>query len=375
MQPRDEMRTQSEELGILRSMAREWIREKLPVSRYRAMRDAGDFHDASLWREMTEMGWAGVLVPESHGGSAMGSEAAAILCEELGRSLAPTPFLATAIGAVVAIRLAGDDAQQAEWLPRIAHDGEVVAMALDGRFPKGGTLAQACREGAGWRLSGEIGFVPMALAADHLVLPAHFEGEDAAAAVRLFVLPASALDRKPLSLVDQRDYATLRFAGLVPFETALAGRLRLDDLERIADQMALGVAAEMIGVAQEAFDRTIDYIRTREQFGRPIGAFQALQHRAGQMFIGIELARAALNAALETNDIGNSAQASAICTAKAMAGDALHLVSNEAIQFHGGIGMTDEHDIGLYLKRARTLEHLYGSAALHRRRFASLQGF
>jgi len=235
------------------------------------------------------------------------------------------------------------------------------------------------QSGAGWTLSGAKTFVLEGAAADLLVVSARTAGEPGQTeGVSLFLVPggAAGVSRQRLKLADSRGAANIRFDGVQVGPEALLGPAGggWPTLEATLDQARVALAAEMLGAATQAFETTLDYLKTRTQFGQLIGSFQALQHRAAKMYTDLELARSAVEAALAAIDAGEDVRELA-SLAKAKAGEAFHLVSNEMVQMHGGIGMTDEHDAGFYLKRARAAEAAFGSPAYHRDRYARIQGY
>lgn len=352
----------TEEQTMLRDMAREWADNEAPVAAFRKVRDTApaEFYDAQAWQAQADMGWAGILVPEAQGGVGMGYVSLGLVLEQLGRNLVATPLAATA-AATSALLLGGSEAQQAEWLPRIAAGEVVAALAVD-EGPRFAPERIATRVEGG-RLSGTKEFVA--------------EGDSA----RLFVVAAAdglylvsddeGVTRSPRRLTDARSHAQVRFEN-APAEKLEGGA---DLLTQVTDRAAAALCAEMLGMAEAAFAQTNDYLKTRVQFGQPLASFQALQHRMARMFTELELMRSVVEGALEAVDSGRTDIRQEVSLAKAVSGETLHLVSREMIQLHGGIGMTDEHDAGFYLKRARVLEAMWGNAAWHRDRFARLGGY
>ena len=366
--PGDAVAVLTEEQSMLRDAARSWVQDNSPVSALRRMREAGAElgYDPAAWAEMAAMGWAGVIVPEEHGGSAFGCLAMGLILEEMGRTLTASPLLASAMGGASALLLGGSQAQQAAWLPRIAAGEIVAALAIDEGPHHDPTKVTARVENG--RLTGRKTFVIEGMAADVLVVSAR-EGE----AIELFLVEAGGpgVSRQRLRLADSRGAANVTFDG-APAERLTGG---LAVLEKVLDRLRVGLAAEMLGAAVQAFETTVYYLKIRVQFGQPIGAFQSLQHRAARMYAELELTRSAVEAALAALDADRPDVPELASLAKAKAGDAFHLVSNEMVQMHGGIGMTDEHDAGLYLKRARACEAAFGGQAYHRDRYARLQGY
>jgi alkylation response protein AidB-like acyl-CoA dehydrogenase len=370
----------NEEQTLLRDAAREWTKDKAPVSAFRKLRDAGAAglgYDPALFAQMAEMGWTGVVIPEAYGGSDFGYLSLGLVLEETGRTLTASPLLASGLAAASALVLGGSDAQKGRWLPAIAA-GEIVAtLAVDeGPRHRPETIAMTAEpDSDGWRLSGAKTFTPEGMAAQLFVVAARTP-----AGVSLFLVPAdtAGLSRVRLRTADARGVANLTFrdvrlgADAELKDGALSGAALLDG---VLDRARAGLSAEMLGMAVQAFETTLDYMKTRVQFGQTIGSFQALQHRAAEMFTELELTRSAVEAALAAIDAGADTVAELASLAKLRACETLHLVSNEMIQLHGGIGMTDEHDAGFYLKRARAAEAAWGGLGYHRERFGRLNGF
>jgi alkylation response protein AidB-like acyl-CoA dehydrogenase len=371
----------TEEQTILRDAAREWTAEKSPVAALRKVRDskAPLGYDPALWAEMGEMGWAGVIVPEAYGGSEFGYLGLGLILEETGKTLTASPLLSTALAGASALVLGGSEAQKAEWLPKIAAGEVVVSLAVDegAHHAPEKTAMTAIKSGAGYRLNGAKTFVIEGMAADLFVVAARTGGQPGETdGVELFLAPATAkgVSRTALRLADSRGHAMVDFDHVeIPAGNLLAGGW--GTVEGVLDRARAGLAAEMLGASVQAFQITLDYLKTRRQFGQLIGSFQGLQHRAAKMFSEIELTRSAVEAALAAIDNKANNIAEMASLAKTRAGDTLHLVSNEMVQMHGGIGMTDEADAGLYLKRARVAEAAFGGQTYHRDRYAKLSGY
>ena len=374
----------TEEQSMLRDSARAWTQEKSPVSAFRKVRDSGGPHGyaPAAFAEMAQMGWAGVIIPEEYGGSNFGYLSLGLILEETGRTLTASPLLATAAAAASAIILGGSERQKETWLPKIAA-GEVVATLAVDEKPHHAphTIALAAkRDGEGYRLSGAKTFVLEGMAAGLFIVSARTSGaENDKDGITLFLVEAGAkgLGRKALKLADSRGAASLTFEDVHLGSDAILGEegKGWELLEKTLDRARAALTAEMLGAAVQAFETTLDYLKTRVQFGQVIGAFQALQHRAAKMFTDLELARSCVEAALTAIDNDSPETAELVSLAKAKVGDTLHLVSNEMVQMHGGIGMTDAHDAGLYLKRARAAEATFGNQSYHRDRYARLQGY
>ncbi|UCE85948.1 MAG: acyl-CoA dehydrogenase family protein [Deltaproteobacteria bacterium] len=369
----------NEDQELLAKIAADFVREHSPVSRVRALRDAKDpvGFSRELWKQMAELGWLGIPYPESMGGAGLGFAELAVVLEALGRTLAPEPFLSTVLlGGQVLLR-GGSDAQQAAWLPKLVKGEAILTLAYQeprSRYDPRRVATRAEPDGTGLRLSGDKIQVLDGHVADALIVSARTAGDEADAdGVGLFLVRAGAegLEVERQLRIDSRNASLLRLRR-VPAE-AVAGGAEL--LERVVDLATAGLCAEMLGAMSEIFDVTLDYLRTREQFGVPIGSFQALKHRAAQLFIEIELARSAVMAATRALDEELDDASSLVSLAKARCSDAFVRVGNESIQMHGGIGMTDEYDMGFYLKRARVAELSFGDAAYHRDRWARRSGY
>ncbi|MDP1632585.1 MAG: acyl-CoA dehydrogenase family protein [Caulobacter sp.] len=374
----------NEEQTMLRDAAKSWAQESSPVTRLRALRDSGSgaSFDAAAWAEMGQMGWAGVIVPEAHDGSGFGYLGLGLILEETGRTLVASPLLSTALIGAAALTLGGTDGQKSAWLPKIAAGAVVTALAVDeaSHHAPEMTALKAEAAGDGFSLTGKKTFVLDGEAADLIIVVARTGGKPGETdGLTLFLVPgdAAGLTRKHLALADSRGAAQLTFAGVKLGKDAVLGQVGKgwDILEPVLDRARAGLAAEMLGSALQAFEITLDYLKTRTQFGQVIGTFQSLQHRAAKMFTDLETTRSCVEAALEQIDTGATDNRAACSLAKAKASDLAHLVSNEMVQMHGGIGMTDVHDAGLYLKRARVAEQLFGGASYHRDRYAKVMGF
>jgi alkylation response protein AidB-like acyl-CoA dehydrogenase len=374
----------TEEQSMLRDAARTWTQEKSPVSAFRKMRDSGAplGYDPAAFHEMAEMGWTGVIIPEEYGGSDFGYLSLGLVLEETGRTLTASPLLSTALAAASALILGGTSAQKEAWLPKIAAGEAVGTLAIDEgphHAPEKTALA-ATKSGAGYSLSGTKTFVLEGMAANVFVVSARTSGKPGdKEGITLFLVPADAkgLSRKQLKLADSRGAAIVTFDKVEVGADGVLGEAGkgADLLEKVLDRARAGLSAEMLGSALQAFDTTLDYLKTRVQFGQVIGSFQALQHRAAKMFTDLELARSCVEAALTAIDNDSPDVPELVSLAKAKVGDTLHLVSNEMVQMHGGIGMTDAHDAGFYLKRARAAEAAYGNQAYHRDRYARINGY
>jgi alkylation response protein AidB-like acyl-CoA dehydrogenase len=372
----------TEEQQMLRDSATSFAAEKLPVSQLRALRKDGKAYDPGTWKEMAELGFAGVLVPEEFGGSAFGYVGLGQVLEAQGRTLAASPLLSTAMIGASALLLGGTAAQKDAWLGKIAGGEAIVALAADEgpHHDPAHVKLSAKKSGASFVLSGDKRYVVDGAEADLLVVAARTSGDAGdATGITLFLVPGKAkgVTRTSLKTLDAHAAANISFAGVEIGSDAVLGAVDAGYglLEQILDRARIGVAAEMLGAADAAFEMTSEYLKVRKQFGQLIGSFQSMQHRAAIMFTELELTRSCVAAALDALDRNANNVSELASLAKARAGETLHLVSNETVQMHGGIGMTDAHDSGLYMKRARVLEGLYGSESFHRDRYARLAGY
>jgi alkylation response protein AidB-like acyl-CoA dehydrogenase len=370
----------TEEQSMLRDAAKSWVGERSPVTALRKLRDSGndDGFDRAVWKEIAELGWSGIIVPEEFGGSGLGYLTLGLVLEEMGRTLTASPLLSTA-QATAALLLAGSAAQKQEWLPKIAEGKVIATLAVDEgpHHAPEKILAGGTSVGNGFlTINGSKTFVADGGVADLIVVAVRTSGKAGKSGITLALVTGSAkgLAREKLKTADSRGHANLTFKDV---EAEVLGSVDqgFDVLDTVLDRARATTAAEMLGAATQSFETTLDYLKTRTQFGQVIGSFQALQHRAAKMFTDLEMSRSCVEAALIAID-RNANDVPALCSlAKAKASELAHLVSNEMVQMHGGIGMTDAHDAGLYLKRARVTEAAFGGAAFHRDRYARLMGY
>lgn len=374
----------TEEQEAIRKAARDFARERAPLAHFRRLRDERDGTGFSreVWRELAELGLVGAAVAIEHGGAGLGFVELGLVLEELGRTLAPTPLLSTVVLGAGALELAGTDAQRARELPAVCAGERLLAFAHEERtrhLPYDVALA-AERVPGGFRLRGEKTFVLDGHVADAFVVVARTAGAPGERdGIGLFLVDAytPGIATSRTHLVDARNAARVRFDGAVVSDEAALGdpERGADALDALLDRARIAIAAEMLGGAAETFERTLAYLRERRQFGVPIGSFQALKHRAAHLFCEIELTKSIVAHALEAIDARAEDLALLASTAKARASDTFLAVAAEGIQMHGGIGVTDEHDVGLFYKRARVAELTFGDAAFHRDRFARLTGY
>ena len=372
----------TEEQTLIREQASAWAVKESPVSAFRALRDSGAGFAATTWQAMVDMGWTGILVPQEYGGSDLGVQTFGLVLEQLGRQLTASPLLASSLVGASAVLLGGSPQQRETVLPAIVDGSTILTLAVDEgtHHQPLQTALTANANDSGFTLEGQKTFVAEGMAATHFVVAARTAGSPGdETGISMFLVPAAAdgLQRTAVQSVDSRDHARLAFAGVTVGGDALLGERDkgLPLLERVLDRARAGIALEMQGTASAAFDMTLEYLKTREQFGKVIGSFQGLGHRAAGLFATQQLSLSCVEAALQAIDVGADNVPELASLAKCRAGQFLFDMSNELIQMHGGIGMTDEYDAGLYLKRARTLEASYGNRAFHRDRYARLRGF
>ena len=372
---------ETEDETMLRDAARGFLADAAPVANLRANRDQGRPFDTGLWREMAQMGWAGVLVPEAQGGADMGHRAAGILAEEMGRTLAASPFISSAVMAATTLRAAAS--QQAEQALTAITEGRLIyAVALDeGRkHAPLNTALVAQQAGNGFRLTGTKAFVADGGSAQRVLVLARTAGSAGeAVGLTLFDIPAdrAGLHKMARATVDSRDHAQMVFDGVEATGDEVLGTL--DDgwalLARGVQAGQAAVAAELLGVAGGAYGMTVGYLKERKQFDRTIGSFQALQHRAAHLWAEIEVTASAIANAGRVLDATPTQAGLAVSLAKARAAQTVDLAVREGVQMHGGIGMTDAYDIGFYMKRARVGSEWLGDYGYHAAQVAAARGF
>ncbi len=358
----------SSDQQLLRNAARAFLDERCPTAVVRTLWDDARGESEALWKEMAQLGWLGLALPEPHGGSGLGMVETAIVLEEMGRVAYPGPYLPTVLAGLLIAR-AGSDAQQARWLPAIATGVARATVALldaDVDWAPEAVTTRAEPTPGGVALSGVKQFVPWAQVADVLVVPARgpegltlFLVETAAAGLQLSPVVGMDLGTR---------WTTVRLDRTpVPADQALGGPGEGGPLLAwLITRGAVGAAAEMLGAARRCLDMAVGYAKVREQFGQPIGAFQAIRHKCAEMLLEVENAHSATYYAAWALDADAEDAALAASIAKAHVGDGARRVCGEAIQVHGGIGFTWEYDLHLYVKRAKALEAMYGDADYHR---------
>ena len=374
----------TQEQSLLRDSARDLIGDKAPVSHLRHLRDTQDETGFSreLWKTFAEMGFSGLLVGEEFGGSGLGCVEAGVVMEEIGRNLMPSPFLATSVLAASALAHGGSAAQKSEHMPKFADGSLLAALAIDegAKHRPLMTRMRAVRSGNGFRLEGDKAFVVDGHAADLLIVAARTAGSAGERdGLTLFLVDprAKGVEIERTAMVDSHNAARIKFESVEVNADGVLGEVDQGGglLEGVLNIGRGAVASEMVGVAEGVFGRTVSYLKERRQFGKAIGEFQALQHRAAQLYIEIEITRAAVLKALQALDKDAANAAPAVAVAKARAGSTATLAVQEGVQMHGGMGMTDQFDIGFFMKRARVCQELFGDSNFHADQLARMKSY
>lgn len=374
----------NEEQNLLKDSAKDFCRDNAPVSELRKLRDEKDETGFSreLWQQMVELGWAGIPFKEEYGGLEFGYAGLGVVLEETGRTLVASPLVSTVLLCGSAIQIGGSDVQKKALIPSIVSGELIMALAVDEKSYHAPTEidCQAEKTADGYSISGEKVFVLDGHVANKLILVARTSGQSGDTdGITLFLVDSDAagLTCTRTLMVDSRNAANLQLAGVQVSNDDVIGEVDkgFEILDKVLDIGRIGLAAEMLGSIQEVFEITVQYLKDREQFGVAIGSFQALKHRAAEMFCEIELSISVVREALSKLDEGGDSIPQLASLAKAKLCDTYFLVSNEGVQMHGGIGMTDEFDIGFYMKRARVAQQTFGDAAFHRNRYATLNNF
>jgi len=376
----------NEEQNMLKDSAKDFCTNNAPISQLRKLRDDDnpDGFDRATWKSMVELGWAGIPWSEEHGGLAFGYKGLGVVTEETGRTLTASPLFATVWLCGTAINVGGSEEQKSDLLPQIAGGELLMALALEEshRHSPYGIATTAESSGKGFEITGEKTFVLDGNVAQKFVVVARTSGKPGdRKGLSLFVVDADAkgVTVTRTKMADSRNAANVKFKKVKVGADALLGKKGkgADVLDVTLDIGRIGIAAEMLGSLQECFERTVQYLKEREQFGVPIGSFQALKHRAADMFCEVELSKScvleALTALDEERDAAEVAKLASLTKAKV--GETFNKVSREGIQMHGGIGMTDEFDIGFFLKRAAVAEQTLGDVNFHRNRYGELEGY
>ena len=374
----------NEEQEMLKESAQGFLAEHAPVSELRAQRDAGSDkgYSDTLWSQMANMGWAAILVPEEYGGLAFGHVGMAQIVEQSGRTLTASPLLSTAILGVTAINLAGSEVQKSELLEAIASGELTMALAVDETIHHDPvqTAMSALSKDGGYVLNGEKRFVVDGSTADKLIVATRTSGSPGdMKGISLFLVDRTSdgVNVQRTQMLDGRNAAIITFTNVEVSIDALLGEQDkgFAALSATLDAGNAHIAAELLGIAQESFDRTLHYMKERKQFGALIGSFQALQHRAAHWWSEIEMCKSVVLKVMQSLDEGDVKSSALASIAKAKLCEVAELSTNEAIQIHGGIGMTDEYEIGFFIKRARPAQMLLGGYNYHANRFALISGY
>ena len=374
----------TEEQEFLRDTAKDFAQERTPVTHFRSLRDNKDENlwDKDIWQEMVNLGWSGILIPEEFGGSDFGVAGISVILQECGKTLTPSPLFSTGVLGAYAISNFGTQEQKEKYLSKIVSGEITTALAVDesSHHDPCKTLFKAEQKGSDFLLNGKKTFVIDGASADVLIILARTSGNSGdLAGLTLFIVESNVdgIKKIKLDMADSRNYANIEFNDVKCSNKSILGALESggETVERILDIGRIAMSAEMLGNAESAFETTIDYLKQRKQFGVLIGTFQALQHRAAEMFCENELTKSAVMAAIHGADENSNELQRLSSLAKTIAGETLNLVSNEAIQMHGGIGVTDEYDLGFFIKRSRVAEQIFGSSTYHTERYANLSGF
>lgn len=370
----------NEEQELLRNTARKFFENECPSDTVRKLMETPEGISAELWKKLAEQGWLGLIYPEPYDGMALGLVDLVVLMEEMGRAVAPGPFFSTVLLGGLAVLEAGSDAQKKEWLPKIAAGDKRVALAWmepSAQLGPAGVTLTAVEKGGTYTLSGTKLFVHDAHTADALVVAARTRPGAGADGVSLFLLPkgTKGLEVTLLPTMDQtRKLCEVACSDVTVGADALLGApgTGWTPLSRVLDRATVALCAEMCGGAQKVLDMTVEYAKIRQAFGRPIGSYQGVKHRAADMLVDVENSKSITYYAAWALDENSPEAPLAVSMAKAYVSDAFRRVAAAGIQLRGGIGFTWEHDLHLYFKRAKGSEFTFGDATHHRERVAQL---
>jgi len=374
----------NEEQVMLKDAAAGFLAEKASLAQLRSLRDSEDELGFSqdVWREMADMGWAGIAIPEEFGGLGYGYTGLGLVLEQVGRNLSCSPLESTVLSSAALIVELGSHAQKEALLPAIAAGEKLISLALQEgahHAPEKTAMTAVAQEEA-FILNGSKVLVLDAAAADNFIVIARSNGspgDEQGLSAFLVAASTAGVTVEPRAMVDSRGAGAVSFNNVTVGADALLGEVGQAGagLSRALDIANIGLASELLGLSAEAFERTVEYLKERQQFGRVIGSFQGLQHRAAELFAELELGRSIVLKALQAIDEGNEQLPKLASAAKAKLSEIAQRATNEAVQMHGGIGMTDEHDIGFFIKRARVVQHCFGDYNYHLDRFAKLNGY
>ena len=376
--------TLNEEEQFLKDTAKNFAQERCPITHFRSLRDSNDpqLWDKAIWNEMSKLGWPGILIPEEYGGSNFGISGISVILQECAKTLTPSPLFATGVIGAYSIANFANENQKKEYLPKIVGGEMTTAFAIDESSHHNPADTEMTAEFKKDKviLNGKKIFVVDGASAKLLIVLARTSGSKGeTSGLTLFFVNSnsSGVEKIKLDMADSRNYANIVFSDVEINKEDILGDIETggETAENILDIARIALSAEMLGNSEAAFETTLDYLKQRKQFGVLIGSFQALQHRAAQMFCELELTKSSVMAAMRAADENSNELQRLSSLAKTVAGETLHLVSNEAVQMHGGIGVTDEYDIGFFLKRGRVAEQIYGGIKFHTERYANLSGF
>ena len=374
----------NEEQQSLKDIAREFLQKNAPVTHFRKIRDTENElgYDEALWKEMVDLGWSGILIPEEYGGFDFGMVGMGSIFEEMGKTLTPSPLFSTGVLGASLISLGGNDSQKQSLLPKIVDGSLTTALALEegSRHSPFSINTKAVKDGDNFKISGKKTFVIDGHTAGLLIVAARTEGSvDDSSGISLFLVDPNSegIEITRTSMVDSRNAALIQFKDAMVSSSEILGEQNngAGILEEVLDRAQIAISAEMLGNASQAFDITLEYLKERKQFGAVIGTFQALQHRAAEMYSELELTKSSVIAACNAVDENSNDLKRMASLAKFKAGETNYLVTNEAVQMHGGVGVTDEYDVGLYMKRARVTEQIFGNSEYHLDRYATLSDY
>lgn len=373
----------TEEQVQLQDSAKAFVADNWSVGELRKLRrETGKGYSDALWQKAAELGWLAIPFDEAHGGLGLGFAELGVVLEELGRALVVLPVISSVVLGGGALRHGGTDAQKATWLPKVCDGSAVLTLAMQetGRHDPYIVETRATKTGSGFTLNGRKVLVPDGHAADAIVVVARTAGNSSDRnGLTLFLVdvktPGVSIKRN--LLLDSRVAANIELSDVRLGADAIVGTADsgADVLDQVLAEAAVALSADMMGGIQHTFDTTLEYLKVREQFGAKIGSFQGLKHRAARWFCEKELSKSIVLQALRALDDKSDNGLLLASACKARVSDTARLSGKEGIQMHGGIGVTDEHDIGLYMKRGRVSEMLFGDAAFHRNRFAELKGY
>ena len=374
----------NEEQQSLKDIAREFLQNNAPITHFREIRDTQSElgYDESLWKEMVNLGWSGILIPEEYGGFDFGMVGMGSILEEAGKTLTPSPLFSTGVLGASLLTLGGSDTQKQTYLPQIVEGALTTALALEegNRHAPHFIQTEAKKKDGKFVISGSKNFVIDGHSSKLLMVVARTEGSiDDASGITIFLVDPEeqGVEITKTIMVDSRNAANIEFNNVSVSSDNILGEENngASLLELVLDRAQIAISAEMLGNASQAFDLTLQYLKERKQFGAVIGTFQALQHRAAEMYSELELTKSSIIAACNAVDDNSNDLRRMASLAKFKSGETNHLITNEAVQMHGGVGVTDEYDVGLFMKRARVTEQIFGNSEYHIDRYATLSDY